>query len=88
MALASVVSVTSPTVSDLDIFGSRIADGFRESAQSWHDLLLDLRQRSLIQRRYRARRRHQGYRPQRLRYGQQPAGFLRRASHESRQQRR
>ena len=38
MAVATVVSVTSPTETDLDIFGSRIDDGVRESAQSWRDL--------------------------------------------------
>jgi hypothetical protein len=33
MAAASVISVTNPTVSDLDIFRSRIDDDVRESAQ-------------------------------------------------------
>jgi len=54
MAVAPVISVTSPTVSDLDIFESRIDDGVRESARSWRDLLLDLRCHGLIQGRSRA----------------------------------
>jgi hypothetical protein len=37
MAVASVISVTGPTVSDLHIFGPRIDDGVRGSATCFVD---------------------------------------------------
>lgn len=75
VAVASVISATNLDIriAHCELVG--FTDGVRESAQSWRDPLLDLKCRGLIQGRSRARRRREGYRPQRPRYGQQPAGF-------------
>jgi len=77
VAVASVISATNLDIriAHCELVG--FTDGVRESAQSWRDPLLDLKCRGLIQGRSRARRRREGYRPQRPRYGQQPAGFRR-----------